>query len=175
MKDRELKKLSRADLLQMLIERTRDNELMSAQVKELQEQLDIANTQLENRTIAISNAGSLAEAALQINGMIEATQRTAAQYLDNIKRMQEEQEKNCDKIEAERRRQADDLLRDAERKCRAMEAETRARCEEMKRDAERGAGHNWDELSKRLTQISQENENLRRLLTQNSKKRKWHL
>lgn len=174
-KDRELKKLSRADLLQLLIERTRENETMSERLKDLQEQLDIAKTQLENRTIAIENAGSLAEAALQINGMIEATQRTAQQYLDNIKLMQQEQERKCAELEAQKRGEADQLIRDAERKCREMEAQAKSRYDELMKNAERDADRNWEELSERLRKISQENENLRHLLTENQKKRKWLL
>lgn len=172
MKDKALRRLSRADLLELLIERTRENDQMAVRLREVEQQLQNANKQLEERKIAIDNAGSIAEAALQVNGMIDAAQRTASQYIENIERMQKEQTQTCLRLESESRTRADRLIADAERKCREMESEARARCDEMMKTAEREAGRNWDELNTRLTQISQENESLRTLLTE-KKKRKW--
>lgn len=172
MKDKALRRLSRADLLELLIERTRENDQMKARIAELEAQLLSAGSQLEERRIAIDNAGSLAEAALQVNGMIDAAQRTANQYLENIERMQKEQTQTCLRLEKESRERADRMIAETERKCAAMEGEARARCDEMMKTAEREAGRNWEELSTRLTQISQENESVRALLAE-KKKRKW--
>lgn len=172
MKDKALRRLSRADLLELLIERTRENDQMAARLREVEQQLKRANQQLEERRIAIDNAGSIAEAALQVNGMIDAAQRTASQYIENIERMQKEQAQTCLRLESESRERADRLIADAERKCRQMEGEARARCDEMMKTAEREAGRNWEGLNTRLAQISQENESLRTLLTE-KKKRKW--
>ena len=73
-----LKKLSRQDLLEMLIaEEKRINQLE----KELQE----AQEALKERKILIENSGSIAEAALKLNGIFEAAQAAADQYLENIK------------------------------------------------------------------------------------------
>lgn len=172
MKDKALRRLSRADLLELLIERTRENDQMAARLREVEQQLQSANRKLEERRIAIDNAGSIAEAALQVNGMIDAAQRTASQYIENIERMQKEQTQTCLRLESESRERADRLVADAEKKCREMESEARARCDEMMKNAEREAGRNWEELNTRLAQISQENESLRTLLTE-KKKRKW--
>jgi len=172
MKDKALRRLSRADLLELLIDRTRENDQMKARIAELEEQLLSANQKLEQRRIAIDNAGSIAEAALQVNGMIDAAQRTASQYIENIERIQKEQTQTSLRLEKESRERADRLIADTERKCAAMESEARARCDEMVKAAEREAGRNWDELNTRLAQISQENESMRALLTE-KKKRKW--
>lgn len=172
MKDKALRRLSRADLLELLIDRTRENDQMKARIAELEEQLLSANQKLEQRRIAIDNAGSIAEAALQVNGMIDAAQRTASQYIENIERIQKEQIQTSLRLEKESRERADRLIADTERKCAAMESEARARCDEMVKAAEREAGRNWDELNTRLAQISQENESMRALLTE-KKKRKW--
>ena len=82
MTDKELRKLSRAELLEMLIQQTERNEELEAELKK-------AKTELRNRAITIENAGSLAEAALQINGVFEAADRAAKQYLRNVQRMAE--------------------------------------------------------------------------------------
>lgn len=78
MTDKDLKKLRRVDLLEMLVALSKENE-------ELKQKLKAANKELENRRIAINEAGSIAEAALKLNGIFEAAQRAADQYLDNIR------------------------------------------------------------------------------------------
>ena len=82
MTDKELRKLSRAEHLEMLIQQIERNEELEAELKK-------AKTELRNRAITIENAGSLAEAALQINGVFEAADRAAKQYLRNVQRMAE--------------------------------------------------------------------------------------
>lgn len=83
MTDKELRKLGRADLLEMLLELTRQNEALRGE-------LEAARAEKEKREIQISQAGSIAEAALQLNGVFEAAQAAAEQYLENIKRLQPE-------------------------------------------------------------------------------------
>lgn len=84
MTDRELRKLSRTDLLELLLEESRENE-------RLRDQLRQANEELASRRIEINNAGSIAEAALRLNGVFQAAEQAAAQYLENIRRMAEEE------------------------------------------------------------------------------------
>ena len=82
MTDKELRKLSRAELLEKLIQQIERNEELEAELKK-------AKTELRNRAITIENAGSLAEVVLQINGVFEAADRAAKQYLRNVQRMAE--------------------------------------------------------------------------------------
>lgn len=86
MTDKELKKLSRAELLELLLESNRENE-------RLRKQLEKAKGLLANRAIEIENAGSIAEAALALNGVFEAAQKAADQYLENVRRLAEGQPK----------------------------------------------------------------------------------
>ena len=72
-----LKKLSRQELLEMLIESEK-------RVRQLEEELAEAKEQLEDRRIQIENSGSIAEAALKLNGIFEAAQAAANQYLENL-------------------------------------------------------------------------------------------
>lgn len=84
MKDKELRKLSRRDLLEMLIEMGRQNE-------HLLEENGVLKKQLEERKILVAQAGSIAEAAFMLNGVFEAAQKAADQYLENIQRLDEAQ------------------------------------------------------------------------------------
>lgn len=80
MTDKELRRMSRSELLEMLIAQVEENE-------KLKYRLEKAQTELKNKQIAIEKAGSIAEAALQLNGVFEAADRAAQQYLENIRRM----------------------------------------------------------------------------------------
>jgi hypothetical protein len=78
MTEKELRRLSRAQLLEMLLNETERNEA-------LQKELDEANAQLADRKITAARAGNIAQAALQLNGVFEACQRAADQYIENIR------------------------------------------------------------------------------------------
>lgn len=45
-----------------------------------------------SRVIELADAGSIAEASLKLNGVFEAAQKAAEQYLQNVKRLSEEAE-----------------------------------------------------------------------------------
>ena len=79
-KKKELKHLSREELLELLLEQTRRANRLEKRVAELEEQL-------ENREITAKKAGSLAEAALQINEVFAAADAAARQYVMNVQRM----------------------------------------------------------------------------------------
>ena len=74
MTDKELQHLSRVELIEIIYELQKQNEAAAAQVKRLEKAL-------ADREIHISNAGSIAEAAMGLNGVFEAAQAAADQYL----------------------------------------------------------------------------------------------
>lgn len=83
MTDRELQHLSRSELLELLIAQMEENALLKLQLKS-------AMAQLEHKNIEILKAGSLAEAALELNGIFQAADAAARQYLDNVRRLADE-------------------------------------------------------------------------------------
>ena len=78
MTDKELRKLTRTELLELLL-------IQSREIDRLNEELDQLRERMQQREIAIANSGSIAEAALVLNGVFEAAQAAADQYLENIK------------------------------------------------------------------------------------------
>ena len=82
MTDKELRRLSRSELLEMLIAQTEESQ-------QLKIRLERAEAQLRDRRIAVEKAGSLAEAALQLNCVFEAADKAAQQYLENVRLMSE--------------------------------------------------------------------------------------
>lgn len=107
MTDKELRRLSRADLLEMMLSLSKENEVLRKKVEQLQKERD-------DRTIAIENAGSLAEAALKLNGVFEAAQAACEQYTQNIRWRSENQEQICMRMEQETREKCAAMLRQAE-------------------------------------------------------------
>ena len=142
-----LKKLSRADLLEMLIDQ-------GEELEAVKEKLAAAEAKLQDRELAINEAGSIAEASLKLNGVFDAAQSAAQQYLDNIAALNDRQETICSQMEQESREKAD-----------AMIAETTARCEEMLEKAKPESQAYWDEVSQRLEAFLAEHSGLRELLT----------
>ncbi len=51
---------------------------------ELQERLEAAEKQLEDRRIRMAETGSIAEAALALNGVFEAAQAAADAYVQSV-------------------------------------------------------------------------------------------
>ena len=91
MTDKELKRLSRTELLELLLEQTRQREM-------LEQRLEEAERKLADRQLQLENAGDIAQAALQINGVMEAAQAAARQYLENIERLERQTRQKCDQM-----------------------------------------------------------------------------
>ncbi|MCB6992786.1 DNA repair protein [bacterium 210820-DFI.6.37] len=83
MTDKDLRRLNRAELLEMLLAQMEENEKLKQSLEETQKAL-------ADRRIAIDQAGTLAEAALKLNGVFDAADRAVRQYLENIQRMTRE-------------------------------------------------------------------------------------
>lgn len=78
MTDQKLRRLSRSELIDILYEQQKRLEESEKTCRELREQL-------EEKELLLSESGSIAEAALKINGVFEAAQAAADQYLLSVK------------------------------------------------------------------------------------------
>ena len=96
MNKKDLRRLRRQDLLEMLLDLTKENE----QLQEINQQLEQA---LQDRTISLQETGSVAEAALQLNGVFQAAQSAADQYLFNV-------QKRCEEMESDAKRKCEEML-----------------------------------------------------------------
>lgn len=92
MTDKELQKLSRSELLELLLVQSREMDRLNNEMEALQ-------LQLQEREIALGEAGNIAEAALRLTGIFEAAQEAADLYLENIRtpnKMLEDTEAKCE-------------------------------------------------------------------------------
>ena len=155
--EKEIKKLSRTDLLQMLIDQ-------GEEIEKLKTELEKAQTGLKDREIKLNEAGSIADAAIAINGVFEAAQAASVQYLESVKKLSERQDAVARIKERETREKCERMVADTESRCAAMEAEARTKYELMVSKAESESKAYWDDISKRLEKFYNEHEGLRELL-----------
>ena len=141
MADDELKKLKRADLLDKLLDVMRENEQLKAELSE-------ARAQLAERQLDLLDAGSIAEASMRLNGVFEAAQAAADQYLDNIERLYRgrgelvrEAQSKAQALVAQAKLDAQDQLdqvrSDADAEAEQIRAAARVAAEEAREQAKR--------------------------------------
>lgn len=168
MTDKELKKLNRSDLLQMLVDQGRE-------LRDLKEKYAAAEAALADRTIRLDQAGSIAEAALQLNGVFEAAQEACRQYTDSIALHARQQEEVNARREAESREKADRLLAETEKTCAsklqqteeicaAKLQETETTCTQMLQKAQTESQQYWDTVFQKMKAFSKEYAELQGLL-----------
>lgn len=105
---KELKKLSRRELVDIIYQLKKNEQDMQEKIEELEEAL-------QDKRIRISAAGSIAEAAVDVTNVISAAQQTADLYLQEIALMKEETEKECERIIGEASSQAEKIVGDAKK------------------------------------------------------------
>ena len=171
----DLKRMNRYRLLELLLECSRKNADLHKEIQELQEQKRALQLQLEDKRIKLDKAGTLAEASLLLNGVVEATQAAASQYLENLRDLELRETVRCEEKEAQAQRQADRLLENArieseglirrtQEQCSAMEAQTRNACAAMKDSARAEIDKHWAQLSEKLEEFYNAHEGLKDLL-----------
>ena len=117
MTDKEVHKLSRRELLQLLLAQVSETEELKQLLGEREQELTTLHDNYERlrkrldqkdatihelrdpmrrernaRRIELQEAGSIAEAALRLNGIFEQAQKAADQYLENVRRLAEASE-----------------------------------------------------------------------------------
>ena len=96
MTDKEFKRLSRAQLIDIIYQ-------FQLQVDKLTEQNNELERELADKRIRMNHAGNIAVAALEINNCFRSAQNAADQYLNEIKAIREETEAERQRILSEAR------------------------------------------------------------------------
>ena len=109
MTEKDVRKLNRYQLLEMLITQTE-------RADKLQEKLDEAEKKLNDTNIRMTELGSIAEASLQLSGVFDAAQAAADRYLEAAKLQ-------ADKIEQEAHKKAAQILMQAQAQVRRIKGE----------------------------------------------------
>ena len=88
MTDKEFKRLSRSQLIDIIYQ-------LQLKQKELEAENKKLKAELADKRIRMHQAGNIAEASLAVHKVMEAAQAAADQYLEEIRLMKAEAEKAC--------------------------------------------------------------------------------
>ena len=80
---KELRRLTRPELLELLVD-------MGEELEKVRAERDALKSELDKKEIRLKEAGNIAEAALSLSGIFEAAQEAADIYLKNVQAMSEE-------------------------------------------------------------------------------------
>ena len=116
MTDKQLRSISKTNLLSLVHQQELEIERLAAE-----------NAKLEEQKFSLENAGSIAEASMIVSGIIEAAQSAADVYLDSIRKVEA---KNLDTVA----KQEDEAKLRALRTIERQNAETLAHIERLVSD-----------------------------------------
>ena len=103
MTDKEFKRLSRSQLIDIIYQ-------LQLQMEDLTEQNRGLENALADKRLRLSEAGNIAEAALEINDCFRSAQNAAEQYLNEIKAIREEAEAERQRIVSQARAEAEAII-----------------------------------------------------------------
>lgn len=124
MTEKDLRKLSRKELLELLLKQTEHSEHLERKLRRAEEKLN-------DKTLVETEAGSIAEASLRLNGVFEAAEAAASQYLENVKKLSENSEQLLQNAEAEALKKASAIIADAQKRAEQREAEAEKKLNEI--------------------------------------------
>ena len=108
MTDKEFKRLSRAQLIDIIYQ-------LQIKQKELEEENGKLKAELADRSIRLRQAGNIAEASLAIHNVMQAAQDAASQYLEEIRIMRMETEEKCQLLLEKTKKEAEEIAAQAKK------------------------------------------------------------
>ena len=112
---KELKRLSRRELVDIIYQLKKNEQ-------DMQEEIESLKTELQDKRIRISTAGSIADAAMSVTNVFSTAQMTADIYLHEISCMREDADRECAKKIEEAKKRVSDILADGEKKFDILKA-----------------------------------------------------
>lgn len=124
MAQKELRRMSRVELIEIIYALEQNEEELKKENEELRKKL-------AERTVVVEHAGSIAEAVAGLNHIFDAAQQTADDYLASVQKMKE-------KTEREAERAKEELMRGAREEVeRTKEELMREAIEEVEQEKEK--------------------------------------
>lgn len=103
MNGKELKKLSRRELVEIIYQLKKNEQ-------EMQEKMDAMQQEIEDKRMRLEKAGSIADAATSITELFATAQNSADIYLQEITAMKEDTAKECEQMIAEANQKVASIL-----------------------------------------------------------------
>jgi cell division septum initiation protein DivIVA len=103
MTDKEFKRLSRAQLIEVIYR-------LQLELDKANEEKQALESELNDKRLRLQSAGNIAEAALEINDCFRSAQNAAEQYLNEIKAIREETDTERQRILKEAKAEAEAII-----------------------------------------------------------------
>ena len=113
--NKELKHLSRRELVDIIYQLKKNEQ-------EMQEEIESLKNELGDKRIRISTAGSIADAAISVTNVFSTAQMAADIYLREISNMKEDTEKECAKKIEDADKKVKETLADGQKKFDTLKA-----------------------------------------------------
>ena len=147
---KELRHMSRGELIDVIYALKKQQEALAAENEELRQQLS-------KRELKLQKAGSIAEAAMSLNQVFEAAQQAADQYLQSVYANCGDAEEMAKGILADANAQAQNTLEQARRQsetllsqARAEKAQTEQECQALRQKTEEETKARWEAFERRV-------------------------
>ena len=116
MTDKEFKRLNRSQLIEIIYQ-------FQIKLEELTQENQSLQAALEDKRLRITRAGNIAEAAFEVNNVMQAAQNAAQQYLDEIQVLYSEIDNECENIRVKANAEADEIIQRAKADAEQMRAQ----------------------------------------------------
>lgn len=150
MAGKELRHMSRGELIDVIYALKKQQEELAAENKELRQQLS-------QRELKLQKAGSIAEAAMSLNQVFEAAQQAADQYLQSVYANCGDAEETAKGILADANAQAQKTLEEARHQSETMLSQARAEkaqaeqeCKDLRQKTEEETKARWEAFERRV-------------------------
>lgn len=147
MPDRELRRMRRAELVEIILALKQTEDRLRAENAAL-------SAQLQERQIHIENAGSIAQAALELNKVFEAAQAAADEYVASVRAANKNTDAAANALRAEA--EAEQILAQAQTEAANLKARTQKECDEQAEAAARSRAQTEADCKAMLARTQQE-------------------
>ena len=145
MPDRELRRMRRAELVEIILALKQTEDRLRAENAAL-------SAQLQERQIHIENAGSIAQAALELNKVFEAAQAAADEYVASVRAANKNTDAAANALRAQAEAEAEQILAQAQN----LKARTQKECDEQAEAAARSRAQTEADCKAMLARTQQE-------------------
>ena len=156
MTDKELKHLNRGELIDIIYELQKRYADSKNEITQLQ-------TDLEKKELSIAESGSIAEAALKVNGVFEAAQAAADQYLLSIQSANADMAAKIERV----KKQSEEVLRQANLRAEGIIQEAEKKAASIIANANKEAEDSWNQFQRKADELIRARAELSALVKRN--------
>lgn len=128
-KEKELRRMNRTELIEIIYALKKEEEEAEKKCVELEEKL-------QERTIRVEQAGSIAEAAMELNQVFIHAQAAADDYLDAVHAAQQEAEQYAGQVKREAKERAEQMKHEAEEEAEKIREQAKTEAEALQQQME---------------------------------------